>query len=703
MKKFYLFMMAAMCCGMAVSAANYDIKIAGITVTDANKANVMGDGKVSYDPASNTVTLNGASIDLEDGNFAIDCNYSKKLTIVLKSNSDNFMSVSHMMTANDAAIMSMGPITITSEENPGYVAKLKIVTYGTAELYANQGDIRIEGPIEVTLNGSGNNNTGNVYNAFGGKFIIDGATVNMYPCRIRTGATTITRSAITKPATAVLAEDGKIIRSGATTEFDNTTMVTVSSQLHKIYLGPDPQNSGHSVSHDEEQPSTKRYYIWAAEGQILELWSYPAKGYRLNGWYTPNPETLIGKTNPFNFTMPAADTIVYAKFEKDVKEVTVDDIIYEVDPYNKVAAVKTVKNPSLSELVVRDKIAYQNEDYPVTSLAEMAFANANVQFIDLPASLLSIGKQAFVGCSNLLEITYMTPSKVALKASDKVFDGLTTANIKLRVRRDKASEFRSAEVWKDFEILEIEEDEVSGLRYIYNSGTNTYSYTYGVLEHNYDFILEPCTLSSVYKGIPVTSISDYAFMHSVFEEVYIDGNNIEYIGQGAFAYCYGLEKVRFANSIKEIDQYAFYACEDLNEAILPDKLEKLGHSAFDKCYGLLSISLPAGLKWMGEDVFAYCDKLEYIINYAEDPLAIDDNVFFLVNNRSSIELYVPYGSKEKYEDTDVWQDFDIIEMAPTGVENVQRDDVQCTKVIENGVLYLKNKGTKYNVLGQMME
>ena len=35
-----------------------------------------------------------------------------------------------------------------------------------------------------------------------------------------------------------------------------------------------------------------------------------------------------------------------------------------------------------------------------------------------------------------------------------------------------------------------------------------------------------------------------------------------------------------------------------------------------------------------------------------------------------------------------------------GLENVQGDNVQCTKVIENGVLYLMYKGTKYNVQGQ---
>jgi hypothetical protein len=35
----------------------------------------------------------------------------------------------------------------------------------------------------------------------------------------------------------------------------------------------------------------------------------------------------------------------------------------------------------------------------------------------------------------------------------------------------------------------------------------------------------------------------------------------------------------------------------------------------------------------------------------------------------------------------------------TGVENVQSDDVQCTKILRNGMLYLMHKGTMYNVQG----
>lgn len=40
---------------------------------------------------------------------------------------------------------------------------------------------------------------------------------------------------------------------------------------------------------------------------------------------------------------------------------------------------------------------------------------------------------------------------------------------------------------------------------------------------------------------------------------------------------------------------------------------------------------------------------------------------------------------------------------PTGVENVQGDNVQSTKVVENGVLYIIKNGVKYNAQGQMIK
>ena len=43
------------------------------------------------------------------------------------------------------------------------------------------------------------------------------------------------------------------------------------------------------------------------------------------------------------------------------------------------------------------------------------------------------------------------------------------------------------------------------------------------------------------------------------------------------------------------------------------------------------------------------------------------------------------------------------EQVATGVENVQGDKVQSTKVIENGVLYILRDGVKYNAQGQIVK
>ena len=78
---------------------NYGICVGGKWITAANEDDVLGDGKVSYDPASSTLTLNNAAIcakpvlyapDDDDGNCAaIYCGYAgpESLTIVLNGSS----------------------------------------------------------------------------------------------------------------------------------------------------------------------------------------------------------------------------------------------------------------------------------------------------------------------------------------------------------------------------------------------------------------------------------------------------------------------------------------------------------------------------------------------------------------------------------------------------------------------------------------
>ena len=41
--------------------------------------------------------------------------------------------------------------------------------------------------------------------------------------------------------------------------------------------------------------------------------------------------------------------------------------------------------------------------------------------------------------------------------------------------------------------------------------------------------------------------------------------------------------------------------------------------------------------------------------------------------------------------------------APTGIENVQGDEVQCTKILENGILIFEKNGVRYNAQGQKVK
>ena len=57
----------------------YDLYVGGVQVTSDNLNDVLGDGTVSFDPTTNTLTLNGANISTDENGIEADID----LTIVL--------------------------------------------------------------------------------------------------------------------------------------------------------------------------------------------------------------------------------------------------------------------------------------------------------------------------------------------------------------------------------------------------------------------------------------------------------------------------------------------------------------------------------------------------------------------------------------------------------------------------------------------
>ena len=316
MRKFTLFLAAFFCCAM-MNAVNYSLTIAGTTVTDVNKTDVLGDGKVSFDPATNTLTLNNATIQTTGNSAIIWSDFASTLTIMLKG-TDNYISMSGVSDYT-GAIHTMGRLLITSEENPSSVAELKIVTSGTdgaPAIWSYTGDIIIENPISVNLQGAGNG-AGTIYSQSGGQLIIDGATVYMMPCRIRTGGTVIARSAITSPSDAVVVADGRIMRSGTSSEYSKTTQVVISSNLRRLIYGATPKNVGNKVRVNDCPATESQAYAWIELADYINLTATPAEGYAFTGWYDKNNQ-LLSIENPYSNhqLMTENTTLIYGQFEE---------------------------------------------------------------------------------------------------------------------------------------------------------------------------------------------------------------------------------------------------------------------------------------------------------------------------------------------------------------------------------------------------
>lgn len=127
-------------------------------------------------------------------------------------------------------------------------------------------------------------------------------------------------------------------------------------------------------------------------------------------------------------------------------------------------------------------------------------------------------------------------------------------------------------------------------------------------------------------------------------------NSVSSIGSCAFQGCVGLTSVNLSKSLSNIDYYTFQGCSGLTSITIPSNVTSVSPYAFQDC----SITSVTAEGTTPAEVEAYAFSYSYV-SYA-----------------NNITLYVPTGSKSKYEAAPVWKDCkEIIEIViPTDISGM---------------------------------
>jgi len=127
--------------------------------------------------------------------------------------------------------------------------------------------------------------------------------------------------------------------------------------------------------------------------------------------------------------------------------------------------------------------------------------------------------------------------------------------------------------------------------------------------------------------------SDFVIKAGVLEKYTGERENViipktvKYIGQKAFASCYGISSVELNDGLIEICYDAFFGCKNLINISIPDTVEKICGGAFGYCEKLQDVSIGRGVKVIGTQAFSNCTSLKNIT--IPDNVEVVDSMAFM--------------------------------------------------------------------------
>lgn len=405
--------------------------------------------------------------------------------------------------------------------------------------------------------------------------------------------------------------------------------------------------------------------------------------------------TLKVTTNTSDEALASQDITV-----ANTVEVEVDGITYRCIPTYKKAFVLYGGDNGNEELTIPATVVADGTECKVTAISDAAFYNWwNIRTLTIPEGIETIGDEAFRYCGSLTRLDLPSTLKgIGTRAfeesgltdivshiaapfaiSDDVFvtwdqnaGQYVPSKATLYVPIGTKSLYQNTAGWNLFTSIvegELKDAIINHVKYQYSSGTGTATATGTDLDKVGELVI-PTFVTINGQKYTVREIRSYAFAEKSVTSLTLP-EELQFIGDYAFQRNYKLTDFTMPSKLQSIGRGAFWNCNGLRTVNLPEGLKALGIEAFGACNGLQKLTLPSTLTSIGNYVINYCSSLSAVISHIQDPFYISDYTFVNTSWNSTTEqndiypspatLYVPAGTKSKYQAISGWTKFAGIE------------------------------------------